>query len=84
MSDRVESHGKDHGELVTVDIDNLLKQIKEGEYIVSNLKNALGVDQNRVLAELIKGVLTDLPDHNEVEIEGGEIFKSHVNRGGSS
>jgi tetrahydromethanopterin S-methyltransferase subunit B len=84
MSDHVEGHGSDHGELVTVDIDNLSKQIREGEYIVSNLKNALGVDPSRVLAELIKGVLTDLPDHNEVEVEGGEIFKSHVNRGGSS
>ncbi len=84
MPELAESHGNGHGELVTVTVDNVPKQISEGDYLVSKLKSALGVDPTRVLAELINGTLTDLADNKEVEVEGGEVFKTHVNRGGSS
>jgi len=88
MSDLVVGRGDDRGEknekLVTVEIDGVNKEIEKGEYTVPELKTALGVAANRVLAEEINGVLTDLPVDKKVHIKGGEVFASHVNRGGSS
>jgi len=88
MSDIVVGRGDDRGEkhekLVTVEIDGADKEIEKGEYTVEQLKAALGVAANRVLAEEINGVLTDLPVDKKVHVKGGEIFAIHVDRGGSS
>lgn len=87
MSDLAVGRGDDRGEnnkLVTVQIDGADKEIEKGEYTVKQLKAALGVAANRVLAEEINGVLTDLPVDKKVHVEGGEVFASHVDRGGSS
>lgn len=84
MEELAESRGKDRGDLITVTLDDGTKQIKEGDYLVSDLKTKLGVDSTRVLAELVNGTLTDLADDKKIEIEGGEVFKTHVRRGGSS
>ena len=88
MSDIAVGRGDERGEknekLVTVEIDGVEKDIEKGEYTVEQLKEALGVAANRVLAQEINGVLTDLPTDKKVHVKGGEVFASHVDRGGSS
>ena len=58
--------------------------IKPGSYIVSDFKKVVHVDAGKVLEQLINGVFTPLEDGATVEIHGGEVFTSHVPRGGSS
>lgn len=69
---------------VKVEIDNHPKQIEPGEYVVSDLKERLGVPADKDLDQVIEGTLTTLVDTGKVTIRGGEVFFSHVRRGGSS
>jgi len=70
--------------LVDVTIDNKPKTIQAGTYTVTQLKEVLKVDPNRVLDEVISGEFKELPDNGTVHVKGGEIFVSHVRQGQSS
>ncbi len=81
---REDDRGNDNGKIVTVNVNGEPEQIAKGEYTVAQLKKEFGIDSNRVLAEEINGVLTDLADNDKVKIKRKEVFASHVGRGGSS
>lgn len=73
-----------HHRKVTVTVDNKPKEIEPGKYVVSVFKDRVGVPANYELEQVKDGRLTPLDDSSEIEICGGEVFVSHVRRGGSS
>jgi len=73
-----------HGHLVTLTIDNVEKEVQSREWVVSQLKAALGVDASRDLEQVVNGQLVPLDDNAKIHIRGGEVFVSHVHGGGSS
>ncbi len=72
------------GHKVPVTIDNRTVEIQAREYVVSQLKAALGVDPSRELEQVVGGNLVALDDNSKIHIRGGEVFVSHVRGGGSS
>jgi hypothetical protein len=75
-------HG--HGHEVPVTIDNRTVEIQAREWVVAELKTALGVDPSRELEQLVDGKLVPLDDNAKIHIRGHEVFVSHVRGGGSS
>lgn len=73
-----------HGHKVPVTIDNRTVEIQSREWIISQLKTALGVDASRELEQVVDGQLVQLADNARIHIRGGEVFVSHVRGGGSS
>lgn len=73
-----------HPHKVKIELDNHPKHILPSAYVVSDLKALLGVPADKDLDQVIDGVLTTLGDGTNVTINGGEVFFSHVRRGGSS
>ena len=69
---------------VKIEVDNHPKHIEPGTYVVATLKDLVGVPSDKELDEVIDGNLTMLDDSASVTIKGGEVFFSHVRRGGSS
>ena len=69
---------------VDVSIDGKERKIRPGEYSLADLKDALKVDESKVLEQLINGQFTALKSTDTIPIGGGEVFSSHVPRGGSS
>jgi hypothetical protein len=88
MSIQATEHG--HGEQpqtganVSIRVDNVEKQVHRGSYLVSELKQLVGVDPALELAEAITGQLTPLGDSDRITIKGGEVLFSRVRQGGSS
>jgi hypothetical protein len=81
---QAESKDHGHGHEVPVTIDNRIVQIQAREWVVSQLKTALGVDPSRELEQLVDGKLVQLDDNAKIHIRGHEVFVSHVRGGGSS
>lgn len=81
-------HGHDHGtrdpRLVEVTIDGNPKVIPAGRYVVSELKEKLGVPPDYELDRVVGREFKELPDGDTVEVHKGEVFVSHVRRGGSA
>lgn len=79
-------HLHDHHppKLVTVTVDGKPKEVAPGEYVVSNFKEKVGVPANYELEEVKDGRMIPLADDARIHIHGGEVFISHVKRGGSS
>lgn len=75
---------EDHGKLVKVTIDGNPRNIRRGRYLVSELKDELGVPAEYELDLVVNGELKALTDNEHIVIEGGETFVSHVRRGGAS
>ena len=69
---------------VKVEVDNHPKHVVPGTYVVSAFKELVSVPADKDLDQVINGTLTTLDDGASVTIEGGEVFFSHVRRGGSS
>jgi len=69
---------------VKIDVDNHPKHVEPGTYVVSDFKLLIGVPADKDLDEVIDGTLTTLDDSAPITIRGGEVFFSHVRRGGSS
>jgi hypothetical protein len=65
-------------------VDNDPKTVREGDWLVSNLKQTIGVDAAKVLAEISPGGLNDLDDTAHIDIRDGMRFMSHARTGGSS
>ena len=76
---------KPHDEpLVTILVDNLPKSVRPGVWMVSDLKQAVGVDAALVLAEITPHGLNDLGDSDKTAVHEHQRFVSHVRTGGSS
>lgn len=71
-------------ETVKIEVDNQSKDIAVDTYRVSTLKDMVGVPADKDLDQVIDGNLTTLADEARVRIVGGEVFFSHVRRGGAS
>jgi hypothetical protein len=69
---------------VKVEVDNHPHHVQPGTYLVSDFKALVGVPPDKELDQVIRGNLTTLADAASVTIAGGEVFFSHVRRGGSS
>ncbi|MBA3913968.1 MAG: hypothetical protein H0X25_08985 [Acidobacteriales bacterium] len=83
--DKTQSEQQTHKkEKIDVTVDGKPRTVEAGSYIVSDFKELVHVEASRVLEELIDKKFTPLDDTATVVIEGGEIFTSHVRRGGSS
>ena len=74
----------DHKHLVRVKVDNEFHDVRPGDYRVSEFKEIVGVPAAKELEQIIDGVMTPLSDDAIICIKGGEVFVSHVRRGGSS
>lgn len=88
MSEVEEKHQQEqhdeHGHLITVTIDGTPKQILQGRYLVSELKTKLGVPLEYELDEVVKGEFKPLDDSGHINVKEGDVFVSHVRRGGAS
>lgn len=81
---QAQPESKEHGHKVPVTIDNRTVEIQAREWVVSQLKTALGVDPSRDLEQVVDGKLVPLDDNARIHIRGHEVFMSHVRGGGSS
>ena len=75
---------KDSEKKVKIDVDNHPKHVAPGTYVVSIFKDLVDVPADKDLDQVIEGNLTTLADTASITIVGGEVFFSHVRRGGSS
>jgi hypothetical protein len=71
-------------DVVSVTIDNNAKNINRGTYTLSELKVALGIEENRELLEVKGHEPKPINPNSTIHIEGGEEFISHGKGGGSS
>lgn len=65
-------------------VDNQPKTVRAGDWLVSDLKQKVGVDPAKALAEITPNGLVDLDDAAHVQMRNGMRFMSHVRKGGSS
>ena len=79
---RDESHG--HGHKVSILVDGVKHEVRPGQWVVRELKDAVGVPQAKVLAEVSPQGLLDLDDSETIAVHEGQRFMSHVRTGGSS
>jgi len=77
-------HGHDCNHVVTVHVNNAEIVLQRGRYDVTTFKKVAGVPQADDLDELVNCKLRHVPDDHHVNIEGCEIFISHVKEGGAS
>ncbi|TIL83044.1 MAG: hypothetical protein E5Y89_02430 [Mesorhizobium sp.] len=73
--------GKDQAHIM---VDNVPKTVREGDWLVSDLKLAMDVDVAKVLAEIMPSGLRDLDDGARIAVRDGMRFMSHARTGGSS
>ena len=76
--------GKGDGHTIAVTIDGVHKEIKQGRYLVSDLKAKLSVSSDLELDEVVDGEFRPLADASNINVKNGDVFVSHVRRGGSS
>jgi hypothetical protein len=69
---------------VTIIFDGKDVKVRAGEWVVQDLKQALGVDPAKVLAEITPHGLKDLADDARIHLHDGERFMAHARSGGSS
>lgn len=77
-------YDQDHGHMITVTLDGPPKHIRQGRYIVSELKNVLGVSTDLELDQVEHGEFKPLDDTIYINVKEGDVFVSHVRRGGAS
>jgi hypothetical protein len=69
---------------VKILVDSHPKHLSPGQYLVSDLKIAVDVPAEKELDLVVNGALTPLADTATIVVAEGEVFFSHVRRGGSS
>jgi len=85
MSANDNKGGEHHGvALVTIEVDTVKKEVRPGKWLVSDLKNEVGVDQAKVLAEITPHGLIDLDDGDNIPVHEHQRFMSHARTGASS
>jgi len=72
------------GHVITVTLDSVPKQIRQGHYRVSELKTMLGVPAELELDQVVDGEFKPLDDNNNINVKEHDVFVSHVRRGGAS
>jgi hypothetical protein len=77
-----ETHGQ--GNLVQISIDGRHEMLPKGRYLVSDLKQKLGVPADYELDRVEHSEFIPLADTDYIEIHEKELFVSHVRRGGAS
>ncbi|MCF8534114.1 MAG: hypothetical protein K9G48_13990 [Reyranella sp.] len=70
--------------LATIIVDSRPHKVRQGPWVVKDLKAAVGVDPAKVLAEITHQGLKDLADDATVEVRAGLKFMSHARSGGAS
>ncbi|PWT71110.1 MAG: hypothetical protein C5B46_08700 [Proteobacteria bacterium] len=70
--------------VVTVTVDGQAKEVARGNHLVSEFKASVGVPADYELDQVVDGEFKPLADDATLHIKGGEVFVSHVRRGGSS
>lgn len=65
-------------------VDNVRHKVREGAWVVSDLKATAGVDPSKVLAEITPHGLNDLDDTGSIQVGDGMRFMSHARTGASS
>lgn len=71
-------------EPVHLKVDGVDRTILPGTYSALDLKQRFGIPQDYALEEVVDGKFCPVGDLAIVTIHGGEVFISHVPRGGSS
>lgn len=84
MDTRKVNHEGKEKKKIKVEVDNHPQHLPPADYLVSTLKDLVGVPADKDLDQVIDGNLTTLADGSTIRIAGGEVFFSHVRRGGSS
>lgn len=83
-----EANGREHPghehHIVQIKLDDIPREIERGKYVVSDLKAQFGVPADYELDQVVNGQFDPLANDAEIKIKGGEVFVSHVSRGGSS
>jgi hypothetical protein len=69
---------------VTITVDGIDHRVRQGKWLVRDLKAKLGIDPAKVLAEITPQGLKDLDDNAEIEVRAHEKFMTHARSGGSS
>ncbi len=82
--DQMVSGNQGVGHDVKIIVDDTPHTVRAGEWIVRDLKAAVGVDPAKVLALITPQGLRDLQDDGKVPAHEGEQFMSHARSGGSS
>jgi hypothetical protein len=83
MNQESESPKENH-HLVSIVINEVPHNLERDKYLIAILKGKLGVPIDYELDLVVDGQFKHLADDAEIKIKGGEIFISHVRRGGSS
>lgn len=65
-------------------VDGVKHEVRAGQWAVRDLKAAVGVPAEKVLAEITPHGLKDLEDADHIGVHEGQRFMSHVRSGGSS
>ncbi|MDE5442525.1 hypothetical protein GWG65_13915 [Bradyrhizobium sp. CSA207] len=73
-----------HEPKVTITVDDHQYEVRPGQWIVQDLKTAVGVDPAKALAEITPHGLVDLDDASSIGVHEGQRFMSHVRSGASS
>lgn len=76
--------GQGQGHSITVSFNGNPKTLRQGRYLVSELKAALGVEAGYELDQIVDGQAKTLNDSDHVNIKEDDVFVSHVPRGSSS
>lgn len=75
---------KGHDNTVTISVDDRPHEVRPGQWIVADLKAAVGVDASLALAEITPHGLVDLDDAARIGVHEGQRFMSHARSGASS
>jgi hypothetical protein len=84
LNEAADKNAHGHGHNVSITIDGIPKQIRQGRYVVSDLKSIMGVSSDLELDEVVDGEFKALRDADYVNIKEHDVFVSHVRRGGAS
>jgi len=78
------SEGKQGGHRVKITINGKEYETHRGNNTVQHLRNLGNVPADEVFSQFINNQFVDLDDKAHLQIQGGEIFASHVKSAGSS
>ena len=84
MSDKQGVPENGVGHEVNIVVDDVRHSVRAGSWIVRDLKQQVGVDASKALAQITPHGLKDLQDDAKIGVHEGEQFMSHARTGGSS
>lgn len=76
--------GQKQHQVITIEVNGEPQEVRPGQWIVRDLKEKLGIDPAKVLAEITPHGLKDLDDGATIEVHEKERFMTHARSGGSS